>query len=88
MGEFPRCRFTEQNASGGGELLRHHGILRRDVIGQQLGLRRGPDPGGFDDILEAVRDAVQRAARAIGAAGIAWPKEMVAVFTRPPQLRQ
>ena len=65
MGEFPRCRFTEQDASGGGELLRHHGILCRHVIGEQFGLRRGPDPGGFDDILEAISDAVQRAARTI-----------------------
>jgi hypothetical protein len=65
MGEFPGCRFTKQNASGGGELLRHHGIFFRHMTGQQLRLRRGPDPGRFDDILEAISDAVQRAARAI-----------------------
>jgi hypothetical protein len=65
MGEFPCCRFAEQDPASGAELLCHHGILCRDVIGQQLRLRRGPDPGRLDDVLQAIGNAVQRAARTI-----------------------
>ena len=65
MGEFPCCRFAEQDPAGGTELLCHHGILCRDVIGQQLRLCRGPDPGRLDDVLQAIGNAVQRAAGAV-----------------------
>jgi hypothetical protein len=65
MSEFPSRRFAEQDAPGGAELFRHHRIPCRHVIGQEFRLGCGPDPGRLDDVLEAIRNAVQRAARAI-----------------------
>jgi hypothetical protein len=65
MGELPGGVFAEHDADGGVQAFAGEGIAGGDVVAKQLGHRGGADAGGVNNILEAVRDTVQRAARAV-----------------------
>src|SRR5262249_56416844 len=59
-GKLVRGELAHHDGAGGLEALGHHGVLRRHVLDQHLGVRRGGHPGAVDDVLKARRNAVQR----------------------------
>src|SRR5262249_27204586 len=98
--ELVRRQLAEKDATGLGEAPRHHRVLSGHVVGQDLRMRRGADTGGLEDVLEADRDAVQRAAiapgrnLALGRSGLgerrlgAHEKEAVEAMVEPRNARK
>src|SRR5262245_49872039 len=56
--KFVRCEFAEQHRATGLEFRLDDGVLRGDVVDQQLRMAGGADAGRGVDVLEGVGNAV------------------------------
>src|SRR6185312_9734328 len=76
-GEFMGGELAEQDAAGRFEPCRHRRVRGREVVGEQLRMRRRRQPLDIDDVLERVRDAVEGAAPASGGdLGLGLPRHL------------
>ena len=65
-GEFMRRKLAEDDRAGLAQLGDHHRVGRLDVVEQNFRVAGGGQAGDVDDVLDADRHAVQRAADVAG----------------------
>src|SRR5262249_8456519 len=66
MRELETGKLAKQDRSRRLQSPHDRGVFRRNVMFEQARLRRRPDPGGFDIVLQRARNAVDRPAVVAG----------------------